>query len=316
MIRRESQQSSIVDPFINTSNFRNRMLEDVDASIDWSPLRKWIERRYRKTGPGRPALPAITLFKALLLQQWYDLSDPGLEETLADRISFRRFCGLHLEDKVPDHSTIHKFRARIEPIMPRLFAEVNRQLDAKGLILRKGTLVDATLIEAAGRPVASEDDTPSDPDARWGGKENNLKFGYKGHIGLDEGSELIRQAEMTAANDHDSTQFEAMISGDEGSAYADKAYASQERSDWLTKQKIEDCILFKGVRGRPLTDIQKLINHELTATRRNIEHVFGTWKRLYHWRRCRYYNLERNRCSFLVLCIAYNLKRTIKLQAA
>jgi IS5 family transposase len=316
MIRRESQQSSVVDAFVNTSNYRNRTLEAIETAINWEPIRYKIERCYRKTGPGRPAFPVLVLFKALLLQQWNSLSDPGLEETLNDRISFRRFCGLRLEDKVPDHSTIHKFRDRIEPIMQRLLAEINRQLDAKGLILRKGTLVDATLIQAAGRPVSVKEEPPSDPDARWGGKGDDPTYGYKGHIGLDEDSELIRQADLTPANEHDGGQFEKMISGDEEWAYADKAYASQERSAWLREHGIEDGILFKAARGRPLTRIQKSLNRELTAIRRSIEHVFGTWKRIYHWRRCKYYSFGRNRCSFLVLCIAYNLKRTIKLQAA
>jgi len=316
MIGQEKDQSSIVDAFVNMSNYRNRTLDAVENSIDWKPIRRKIERRYRKSGVGRPAFPVLVLFKALLIQQWNNLSDPGLEETLLDRISFRRFCGLHLEDKVPDHSTIHKFRDRIAPIIDQLFDEINRQLDAKGLILRKGTLVDATLIQAAGRPASGEDDEPSDPDATWGGKADKLTYGYKGHIGLDQESELIRRVEMTPANEHDSQQFEAMVSGDEEAAYADKAYASQERSIWLQQHGIEDGILFKAVRGRPLTPIQKQINRELTAIRRSVEHVFGTWKRLYRWRRCRHFSLKRNRCSLFVLCISYNLKRAIKLQAA
>jgi IS5 family transposase len=316
MIRRESDQSSVVDAFVNTSNYRNRMLENVERAINWEPIRNKIERCYRQSGPGKPAFPVLIMFRSLLLQQWHKLSDPGLEEALADRISFRRFVGLRLEDKVPDHSTIHKFRDRIAPIMQQLFDEINLQLEAKGLILRKGTLIDATLIQAAGCPASGEDDTPSDPDARWGGKGDDPTYGYKGHIGLDQGSELIRQVEMTPANEHDGSQFEAMISGDEEVAYADKAYASQARSIWLQQHGIEDGILFKAVRGRSLTPIQKLINGELTAIRRSVEHVFGTWKRLYHWRRCRYFNLERNRCSLIVLCISYNLKRAIKLQSA
>jgi IS5 family transposase len=183
-------------------------------------------------------------------------------------------------------------------------------------VLRKGTLIDATLIQSAGRPPAGEDDPPSDPDARWGGKSDDPTYGYKGHIGLDQESELIREAELTPANEHDSQQFEAMISGDEEAAYADKAYTSLQRSLWLRSQGIRDGILCKGVRGHPLTPLQRAINRELTKVRRNIEHVFGTWKRLYRWRRCRYYNLERNRCSFFVLCISYNLRRAIRLQGA
>jgi len=316
MIRREQRQSSIVDAFVNVSNFRNPTLDAVEAAINWNPIRRKIERLYRQSGPGRPGFPALTLFKALLLQQWYNLSDPGLEEALADRISFRRFCFLNLEDKAPDHSTIHRFRDRIASILPELLAEINRQFDAQNLILRQGTLIDATLIQAAARPVSKDRAAPVDPDARWGGKEDDLIYGYKGHIGLDEGSELIRQAEFTPANEHDGGSFEALVSGDEAVVYADKAYASQERSDWLRDRGIEDGILFKAARGRPLTAIQKLINQELTAIRRNVEHVFGTVKRVYSWRRSRYFNRVRNRCSFFVLCIAYNLKRTIKLRMA
>ncbi len=316
MIRRESQQSSIVEAFVNTSNYTNQTLTAIDEIIKWNPIRNKIERLYRKSGPGRPAFPALVLFKALLLQQWYGLSDPGLEEAVADRLSFRKFCNLRLEDKVPDHSTVHKFRDRIAPIMPKLFSEINRQLDKNGMLLRKGTLVDATLIQAAGRPGNDNNKTPSDSDARWGGKSEKPTYGYKGHIGLDQESELIRKAELTPANEHDSRQFKSMVSGDEFAAYADKAYASKEHSDWLQEQGVEDCILFKAASGKPLTPTQKALNKEMTAIRRNVEHVFGTFKRLYHWGRCRYYRLDRNRCSFLALCISYNLKRTVRLRSA
>ncbi len=314
MIRRENRQRGFADSFARPST-ANPSLDRIDRIVNWEPFRHKMEALYSRDNRGRPAFPVLLLFKTVLLQQWYNLSDPAAEEAIDDRRSFRRFLGLNLDEKAPDHSTIHKFRDRIEPILDDILTEINRQLEAKGLILRKGTIVDATLIKAAARP-GSNRKASTDPDASWGGKENNLEFGYKGHIGLDEESELIRKADFTPANEHDSTQFKAMISGDEEAAYADKAYASREHSDWLTQQKIEDCILFKGARGHPLTEIQKSINRELTATRRNIEHVFGTWKQFYHKRRCRYFNLRRNRCSFLVLCIAHNLRRTIKLQAA
>jgi len=315
MIGREKHQAGIADKFALPST-ANPTLDKIDHTINWEPLQQKMESLYSCDKRGRPGFPVVALFKAILLQQWYGLSDPAAEEAIDDRRSFRRFLGLNLAEKAPDHSTIHKFRDRIAPIISDLLTEVNRQLEAKRLILKKGTLVDATLIQAAARPASDSKPAAADPDARWGGKENNLQFGYKGHIGLDQDSELIRKAELTPANQHDSLQFKAMISGDEESAYADKAYASQDHSDWLAEQNINDGILFKGARGHPLTDIQNAINRSLTAIRHNIEHVFGTWKRIYHWRRCRYFSLIRNRCSFIVLCIAYNLKRTLNLQSA
>ena len=314
MIRRENRQAGFADAFVCPFS-ANKTLDRIDQVINWIPLRDQIEKLYSSSGVGQPGLPAITMFKAVLLQQWYDLSDPAAEEAINDRLSFRRFLRLSISEKGPDHSTLHRFRDRIASIMDDLFAEVNRQIDAAGLILRQGTLVDATLIQAAARPPAAGSDEPAaDPDALWGGKENHLIFGYKGHIGLDQGSEIIRRVEVTPANVHDSQQFKAMVSGDEGAAYADKAYASQEHSDWLAEQGIEDGILFKASRGHPLTEIQRIINGELTAVRRNVEHVFGTMKRIYNWRRCRYFCYERNRCSFIALCIAYNLRRRVKLR--
>jgi len=316
MLGKQSGQKGFGDLEASSRLSDSHFLRQIDRQIDWRPFEKLLEPLYHPT-QGRPSHPPVVMFKALLLQQWYSLSDPGLEEAIADRLSFRKFCGLKLEDKVPDHSTIHRFRDRIAPIMPKLFSEINRQLDKNGMLLRKGTLVDATLIQAAGRPGSDNNNkTPSDPDARWGGKSEKPVYGYKGHIGLDQDSELIRKAELTPANEHDSKQFKSMVSGDEFAAYADKAYTSKEHSDWLQEQGVEDCILFKAAPGRPLTRSQRSINRELTAIRRNVEHVFGTFKRLYRWRRCRHYSLVRNRSSFLVLCMAYNLKRTIKLKSA
>ena len=314
MVRRESKQSAFVEAFVNMPQAES-VLDKVDRCINWNPIRNKIERLYRKGGAGRPAFPAVTMFKVLLLQGWYDLSDPAAEEAIADRFSFRRFLGLSLEEKTPDHSTIHRFRDRIAPIAERLFAEVNRQLEAKALILKKGTLVDASLIQAAARPSAG-DSAPTDPDARWGGKENKPVFGYKAHVGMDAGSELIRRADMTPANVHDSRCFEAMLSGDEEAAYADKAYDSRKHSDWLRSQGIMNFVLMRGRRGHPLSPLASACNRSMSRVRQGVERFFGTVKRIYRWRRCRYYSLTRNRSNLFVLCTCYNLKRAVKLGAA
>jgi len=169
MIRRESRQRGLADSIVRPST-ANPFLDQIDRSINWESLRQKMESLYSLDHRGRPAFPVVMLFEALLLQQWYSLSDPAAEEAINDRRSFCRFLGLGLDEKAPDHSTIHKFRDRIAPIMQELLAEVNRQLQIKGLILRKGTLVDAALIKSAAHPVAADAvETSSDPDARWGG---------------------------------------------------------------------------------------------------------------------------------------------------
>ena len=157
------------------------------------------------------------MFKILLLQQWHTLSDPGAEEAVQDRLSFRRFCGLPLEVDTPDHASIWRFRQTIDKLglSAALLSETNRQLDALGLIVKRGTLVDATLIAASVKkpPYGSGGINARDPDARVTIRRGQAYFGYKAHLAVDEGSGLVRQAEMTSANVHDFCLAEALIKG-------------------------------------------------------------------------------------------------------
>ena len=153
----------------------------------------------------------------------------------ARRLSFRRFCGLPLDRETPDHASIWRFRQTIDRLglSEALLAEGNRQLDARGLVVKRGTLVDATIIAAAVKrpPYDGGGVNPRDPDARFTVKRKKTYFGYKAHLAVDEGSGLVRQAEMTSANVHDARMAEAMIQGDEQGYFADKAYDSQAFRD-------------------------------------------------------------------------------------
>ena len=315
MIRRESNQIGMADATIWIPVKGNETLETIDNAIDWQPIRMQIEKLYRKGGPGRPGFPGVTLFKALLLQSWYTLSDPAAEEAIADRISFRKFLGLPLDEKIPDHSTIHRFRDRIAPIMDRLFAMLTMQLEEKGLVLKKGTMVDASLLQSAARPPAKGEGS-NDKDAAWGGRRQKPVYGYKVHVGMDCGSELIRKADMTAANLHDTRRLRDMVSGDEAAVYADKAYRSRAHSKWLTEQDISDGIMLQAQHPYQLTASELAHNRLVSPIRKGVERFFGTLKQHYKFRRCRYWTLTRNRCHFLVLCTCYNLKRSIKLMTA
>ena len=182
---------------------------------------------------GGLAYPLLTYVKLLLLQQWYGLSDEGLEAAVDDRLSFRRFAGIPLSESVPDHSSVWRFREELarRGLAERLLAEVNRQLDAKGLILRRGTLIDATILEAAVRPPAGDagEVSPRDPQAGWTKKNGKSRFGYKAHAAVDEGSGIVREAVMTPADVHDSVPADDLVQGDEEAVYADKAYDSEAR---------------------------------------------------------------------------------------
>ena len=144
-------QLGFADAFMSPGLGTNRKLERLDGLIDWSRL-EGLAARAREGRRGRPPYAPLSMLKALYLQALYDLSDPGLEEALLDRLSFRRFCGFALDGGTPDETTICRFRADAGAVLEAAFEEINRQLDAAGLILRKGTLMDATLVASASRP--------------------------------------------------------------------------------------------------------------------------------------------------------------------
>ena len=158
MSRRCFNQPSLADAFVKAYSRAGGFLEEITKTFDWSAF-DVILRPLHSSCEGAPAYPPLVLFKIVLLQQWYSLSDPAAEEAVRDRMSFRRFCGVPLDEETPDHSSIWRFRQRLAKLGldAMLLAEVNRQLDARGLIVKRGTLVDATIIAAAVKPPSFEE---------------------------------------------------------------------------------------------------------------------------------------------------------------
>jgi IS5 family transposase len=247
---------------------------------------------------GRPGYPPLAMFRALLLAQWYQLSDPGLEEALADRLSFRRFCGFGLDDGTPDETTLCRFRAALAErgLAETLFTELNRQLDTKGLVLKAGTLIDATLVEAAvARPPHSDGEVSTkDPEAGFTRRGQRSFFGFKAHVAVDLGSDLIRDAVLTSADVGDSLAADGLVQGDEAAVFMDKAYDSAARREALAEAGIVDGIMHRGHARRPLAAWQRWMNTALAPIRGQVERAFGTLKRSYGWRRVRYRGLVRN----------------------
>src|SRR5512134_3170343 len=210
------QQLSLLEALMDPRLGANAKLARIDDLIDWTRLAPHAARIRGGEG-GRPPYPPLAMLKALYLQALYDLSDPGLEEALLDRLSFRRFCGFGADQPTPDETTICRFRAAAAAgALADCFAEVNRQLDVQGLILRKGTLMGAA--------------HPKEPGADWTNKNGKSFFGYKLHVGVDEGSGLIRRMAFTPARTLDGEMAEDLISGDEAAVYADRAYESKARA--------------------------------------------------------------------------------------
>ncbi|RWA95019.1 IS5 family transposase, partial [Mesorhizobium sp.] len=205
-------------------------LDRLSGLVKWYRFEKLLNP-LRDGGPGRAAWPPLVLFKALLLQSLYGLSDRELEEALGDRLSFRRFVGLGLEESIPDHSVLSRFRNLLvgEGLMERLFGELDRQVEKVGVILKRGTMLDATLIDAVSAPPTAE--RPSkDADARPVRRgKGGFTFGYKAHVGVDEGSGLIRTVITTPANVNDTVVADHLIRGDEKTVWADAAYDTHAR---------------------------------------------------------------------------------------
>ena len=262
------------------------------------------------------------MVKVLLLEQWYNLSDPQMEEALGDRISFRRFVGLGLQDETPDYSTISRFRTELSKrgLSEELFKELEAQLDKRGLILKEGTLMDATLVEAQVRrpPVSAGRGAKSstDPDADWSytGRGSRTHFGYKVHLGVDAGTGLVRKAVLTPAKVYESEVADVLVSGDEQAVYGDRAYESNRRRQWLQSQGINDRIMHRSHKHqRELPHWQKRRNELITPRRALVEKVFGTLKRSYGYSRVRYRSLGRNAVEMWFKLMAYNLRKATKL---
>ncbi len=318
-MHRPTSEQSFVAVLLPDRMGRDERLERIDAAIDWRQLAKVVDGVYAAP-TGRPSYPPVVMVKVLLLQQWYDASDEGMEEALWDRVSFKRFVGLGMEDEVPDHSTISRFRKEVTDrgLGRRLFKELTRQLDKKGLVVKKGTLLDATIVEAQARRPSSREQpggrSGTDPDARFTRKRGKSHYGYKAHIGMDAGSGLIREAVFTPANVNDTEVADSLVSGDEEAVYADKAYGSKQRSAWLKSIKIKDRIMRRADKHHPvLPPVEQRRNALIARLRAPVEQVFGTLKRTYGYRRVRYVGLERNATELFFKCMAYNLRRADRL---
>jgi IS5 family transposase len=319
MARRDFRQLGLADSIVQRRGKKNAWLDQLDTALDWSALETIVEGVYASREGGL-SYPLLTYVKLLLLQQWHGLSDEGLEAAVDDRLSFRRFAGIPLAEAVPDHSSIWRFREQLarRGLAERLLAEVNRQLDAKGLILRQGTLIDATILDAAVRPPGGDagEVSPRDPQAGWTKKNGRSRFGYKAHVAVDEGSGIVRKAVMTPADVHDSVPAADLVRGDERAVYADKAYDSEKRRSDLRERGIEPRIMYQARRNRPLKPWQTWFNKAAAATRAGVERLFGTMKRTYGYRQVRYLGLARNDVQLQALCAAINLRRALALGLA
>ena len=296
-------------------------LERVSGLVDWSGFERSLAG-LREEGSGRPGYRPLLLFKALLLQAWYGLSDAELEFRLGDSLAFGRFVGLSLEDEVPDHTTLCRFRNRLvgARLLEKLFDELDRQLEGAGVVLKQGTMLDATLIEtgAAAKPPKGEL-SPVDPQARVTARKGKpgITFGYKAHVGVDQGSGLIRTVITTPANVNDTVPADDLIRGDERVVWADSAYHTHRRQAALKARGIKPRLARRANKNHPeLPPRLKRYNNLIARRRAAVETTFATWKRRMGLHAIRYVGLAKATAQIQLVAMAFNLRRWAALNPA
>ena len=296
---------------------REVFLAEMTTAVPWSSLEAIIEPHYPKAGPrgGRRPFPIAVMLRIYCLQQWYALSDPGAEEALYDIQSMRAFCHLELgRDPIPDETTILNFRHLLEAhaLTKAVFEAVAEHLEARGALLRGGTIVDATLIAAS--PSTKNAARQRDPEMRSSKKGNQWHFGMKAHIGVDASSGLVHTAGVTSGSVHDATVMDRLIRADDTAVYGDKGYASGVRKRAAEAAGVLWAVKEKAQPGRPLTARQRASNRRYGKVCARVEHVFRVLKCQFGYRKVRYRGLAKNAAqlfSLLALANLYLARRTL-----
>lgn len=328
---------SIADFALANRQARTTKLDDISNIIDWAPFEKLLKKHIKRkpNAVGSPAYPAIIMFKCLILQRLYDLSDKETEESLSDRLSFLRFAGLSLEDPIPDASTICRFRNALakKALGQKLLDLFTSQLQSKGLDLKKGIAVDASIIQSARHPRTMLEPMPEDRaepeqvmtgmthsddvEAAWIKKGNRSQYGYKIHAAGTVENDIILGGHVTPANRSDMKELPRVL--DEVPTepgmrvYADKGYASAENRREVLKRGFQDGIMRKAQRGQGLSHWEQVRNKCISTVRGCIERVFGNLKRNRGLERSRYVGIEKVTQEFFLSALSANLVRSLSL---
>lgn len=313
-------------------------LERLESHINFDFFRKaltiFFDKDVDRSKGGRPAYDYVLMFKILILQRYYNLSDDTTEYAILDRLSFMRFLGLGINDPVPDAKTIWLFRDKLasQGMIATLFAQLDKQLDKDGIIIHKGKIVDASIVEVPIQRNSRDENnelkegkTPDwsepkarqkDTDAQWVKKNKQQFFGYKNHIKADRKSKLITGYRVSSANIPDKDMLEELLDKKEDAGqclYADSAYRSKEIEQVCVKNNIKSRIHYKGYRYKKLTEKQRRSNTSRSRVRARVEHIFGFMTNNMNGMYLRYRNLCRNQAAIGLMNLTYNLFRIVQL---
>ncbi len=294
---------------------RERFLAQMEAVVPWKALIDLIEPHYPKAGSkgGRPAYPLETMLRIHLMQQWYDLSDPAMEDALIEVPTMRRFAGINLiSDRIPDETTILSFRHLLEKhdLGKQIFETVKAHLKANGMAMKQGTIIDATLIAAPSSTKNKKGER--DPEMHQTKKGNQWYFGMKVHIGVDKDNGLIHSIETTSANVHDLTPAAELLHGEETVVYADAGYQGIEKREEMQGKAIGFRVAMRPGKRRALPDtpegrLDDLIETAKAHIRAKGEHPFRVIKRQFGFQKTRFRGMLKNSCKVNVLAALANL---------
>ena len=316
MSHKDFNQRSLADSLV-TDHKALHDFDDIDKLINWQKIKEQLAGIHNKKC-GNSAYPPLLMFKALLLQAWYSMSDSQLENALARDLLFRGFVGLSISSSIPDHSTIWRFRDLLKKhdLWLKLLNVINDELETQGYKIQVGeiSIIDATVIEAQRcrkHQNADGEDTRDDEASCSVKKAANGKatttYGFKAHTNVDEDG-FIKKFSYTTGSVHDSQEFECLLTHKEEVVYADKAYDSKARRQLLDDCGIESKIQHRAARNRPLTPSQIAANKSYGMVRSRVERVFAQLKLHHGVAKARYLGIARNRVRFALCAIAHNLK--------
>jgi IS5 family transposase len=285
---------------------RDVFLATMERIVPWAALCAVVEPHYPKAGNGRPPVGLERMLRMYFVQHWFNLADAACEDALLDSTALRRFVGIDLgRERVPDATTLLKFRRLLEKhkLGEALFAKLGEVLQAHGLKVGTGTIVDATIIGAPSSTKNAE--RQRDPEMHQTRKGRQWYFGMKLHIGVDSKTGLAHSAVVTAANVHDKHPLPQLLHGQEEQLYGDSAYASQHELIRSKAPQAEDFTNQRVRKGSPTEELERLVNRAKSRVRSRVEHVFGVVKRLWGFGKVRYRGLAKNATrSFVALGLA------------
>jgi transposase, IS5 family len=347
-MQKTNNQMSFTNVYVTRRKLKSEFFVQMNKLVDWKEIEALIQTHYNKgfSVAGRPSYPGLLLFKMCLLQTWYGLSDYEVEEKVNDSLSFMQFVGLQLEDEVPDHSVISRFRSELtkKDVFEKIFEKINAQLESKGLIVKTGAIVDATVTdsprkpkgkttyaiandrkeeerdqsdikeEAAQKQVIKITQPGVDIQAAWLKKAGKLHYGYKKHLCTDQAEGMITAVVTSAANQSDMHHIIDVVDKaklNKGARVkADKGYASAANRQALKDKGFKDNIMHKATKNKALTAWQIKFNQIISKTRYKAERTIGSMKRWFRAATARYVGLDKTHTQHLMEAIAYNLYRS------